>query len=243
MPKGTSVSEILGKMGRVRRWLDCRKAERPTGGPDPQGRRGRCRWKGWGPIRPTALEILRHSAAHIMAQAVKSIFPEARIAIGPAIENGFYYDFDVARPFTQEDLEKIEARMREIASQKLPFSRRDVPREEAIGFFSGLGEKYKVELLEEFTDPVVSFYQQGDFIDLCRGPHIPHSGFLKAFKLTSVAGAYWRGDERNPMLQRIYGTAFFDAESLKKYLTFPGRGSKARSPAAGKGTRSVQLLG
>ena len=153
-----------------------------------------------------------------MAQAVRSIFPEALVAIGPAIENGFYYDFDVARPFTQEDLEKIEAKMREITSQKLPFSRRDVPREEAIGLFSGVGEKYKVELLEGFTDPVVSFYQQGDFIDLCRGPHVPHSGFLKAFKLTSVAGAYWRGDERNPMLQRIYGTAFFDAESLKKYL-------------------------
>ncbi len=217
VPKGTAVSEILGKMGHSRDgWIAAqmngqlvdlsRKIEEDAV------------VEGVGTDSPKGLEILRHSAAHIMAQAVKSIFPEARVAIGPAIENGFYYDFDVPRPFTQEDLEKIESKMREITSQKLAFSRREVPREEAIGYFSEVGEKYKVELLEEFTDPVVSFYQQGDFIDLCRGPHVPHSGFLKAFKLTSVAGAYWRGDERNQMLQRIYGTAFFDAESLKKYL-------------------------
>src|SRR5208283_516472 len=219
VPKGTAVSEILGKMGQSGDgWIAAklngqlvdlaRKIEEDAV------------VEGVGTDSPKALEILRHSGAHIMAQAVKSIFPEARVAIGPAIENGFYYDFDVQRPFTQEDLEKIEAKMREITSQKLAFSRREVPREEAIGYFSEVGEKYKVELLEEFTDPVVSFYQQGDFIDLCRGPHVPHSGFLKAFKLTSVAGAYWRGDERNPMLQRIYGTAFFDAESLKKYINF-----------------------
>ena len=217
MPKGTTVSEILGKMGQSGDgWI----AAKLNGQLVDLTRRVEedAVLEGVGADSPTALEILRHSAAHIMAQAVRSIFPEARVAIGPAIENGFYYDFDVARPFTQEDLEKIEAKMREITSQKLPFSRRDVPREEAIGLFSRVGEKYKVELLEGFTDPVVSFYQQGDFIDLCRGPHVPHSGFLKAFKLTSVAGAYWRGDERNPMLQRIYGTAFFDAESLKKYL-------------------------
>ena len=217
MPKGTTVSEILGKMGQSGDgWI----AAKLNGQLVDLTRRVEedAVLEGVGADSPTALEILRHSAAHIMAQAVRSIFPEARVAIGPAIENGFYYDFDVPRPFTQEDLEKIEAKMREITSQKLPFSRRDVPREEAIGLFSRVGEKYKVELLEGFTDPVVSFYQQGDFIDLCRGPHVPHSGFLKAFKLTSVAGAYWRGDERNPMLQRIYGTAFFDAESLKKYL-------------------------
>jgi threonyl-tRNA synthetase len=217
VPKGTAVSEILGKMGQSGDgWI----AAKLNGQLVDLARRVEedAVLEGVGTDSPAALEILRHSAAHIMAQAVRSIFPEARIAIGPAIENGFYYDFDVARPFTQEDLEKIEAGMREIASQKLAFSRRDVPREEAIGLFSRVGEKYKVELLEGFTDPVVSFYQQGDFIDLCRGPHVPHSGFLKAFKLTSVAGAYWRGDERNPMLQRIYGTAFFDAESLKKYL-------------------------
>ncbi len=217
MPKGTAVSEILGKMGQSGDgWI----AAKLNGQLVDLARRVEedAVLEGVGTDSPAALEILRHSAAHIMAQAVRSIFPEALVAIGPAIENGFYYDFDVLRPFTQEDLEKIEAKMREITSQKIPFSRRDVPREEAIGLFSRVGEKYKVELLEGFTDPVVSFYQQGDFIDLCRGPHVPHSGFLKAFKLTSVAGAYWRGDERNPMLQRIYGTAFFDAESLKKYL-------------------------
>ncbi|MGO8942535.1 MAG: threonine--tRNA ligase [Syntrophobacteraceae bacterium] len=217
VPKGTAVSEILGKMGQSGDgWI----AAKLNGQLVDLARRVEedAVLEGVGTDSPAALEILRHSAAHIMAQAVRSIFPEALVAIGPAIENGFYYDFDVLRPFTQEDLEKIEAKMREITSQKIPFSRRDVPREEAIGLFSRVGEKYKVELLEGFTDPVVSFYQQGDFIDLCRGPHVPHSGFLKAFKLTSVAGAYWRGDERNPMLQRIYGTAFFDAESLKKYL-------------------------
>jgi len=233
VPRGTAVSEILGKVGPAPGgWIAAklngqlvdlaRKVEEDA------------TLEGIGTDSQAALEILRHSAAHVMAQAVKSIFPEALIAIGPAIENGFYYDFDVARPFTQDDLEKIEAKMKEITSQKLRFSRLDVPREEAIGFFSGLGEKYKVELLEEFTDPVVSYYQQGDLVDLCRGPHIPHTGFLKAFKLTSVAGAYWRGNEHNPMLQRIYGTAFFDKESLKKYLTFLEEAQKRDHRRLGK---------
>jgi len=166
------------------------------------------------------LVILRHSAAHIMAQAVKAIFPGVKVAIGPAIDNGFYYDFDVETPFTQEDLEKIEAKMSEIVAGRHPFQRREVSREEAVRFFSERGEKYKVELLEGFEDPQVSTYQQGDFVDLCRGPHAPHTGYLKAFKLTSVAGAYWRGDEKNRMLQRIYGTAFPDKDGLKKYLHF-----------------------
>jgi threonyl-tRNA synthetase len=231
--QGSAVSEILDKMGHSR---DGYIAAKLNGQLVDLSRRVEddAVLEGIEADSPAALEILRHSAAHIMAQAVKSIFPEARVAIGPAIENGFYYDFDVARPFTQEDLEKIEAKMREIVSQKLPFSRRDMPREEAIGFFAGLGESYKVELLEGFTDPVVSIYRQGDFIDLCRGPHIPHSGFLKAFKLTSVAGAYWRGDERNPMLQRIYGTAFRDVESLKKYLTFLEEAQKRDHRRLGK---------
>jgi threonyl-tRNA synthetase len=166
------------------------------------------------------LEILRHSASHIMAQAVKTIFPEAKIAIGPAIENGFYYDFDVERPFTQEDLEQIEAEMAKIITQKLAFQRVEMSREEAVRFFEQQGEPYKVELLQELQVPTVSVYQQGDFVDLCRGPHLPHTGALKAFKLISVAGAYWRGSERNPMLQRIYGTAFADTGALKKYLKF-----------------------
>ncbi|MFP5213907.1 MAG: threonine--tRNA ligase [Acidobacteriota bacterium] len=169
---------------------------------------------------PLGVEVMRHSAAHVMAQAVKSLFPEAKVTIGPAIENGFYYDFDVERPFTQEDLGKIEARMKEIISGKHPFQRREMDREEAIRYFNEQGENYKVEIIEALGEPKVSIYQQGDFVDLCRGPHIPHTGFLKAVKLLSVAGAYWRGDEKNPMLQRIYGTAFADKDGLKKYLNF-----------------------
>jgi len=166
------------------------------------------------------LEILRHSASHIMAQAVKGLFPEAKVAIGPAIENGFYYDFDVDRPFTEEDLARIEAGIAKIVTQRLAFHRREMAREEAIKFFEQHGETYKVELLRELSEPTVSLYEQGGFVDLCRGPHLPHTGHLKAFKLTSVAGAYWRGDERNRMLQRIYGTAFGDAKGLKQYLHF-----------------------
>jgi threonyl-tRNA synthetase len=166
------------------------------------------------------LEILRHSASHIMAQAVKVLFPEVKIAIGPAIEHGFYYDFDVSRPFTQEDLATIEQKMKEIIAGRLQFHRKEMTREEAIRLFRDQGEGYKVELLTELDAPTVSVYEQGDFIDLCRGPHIPHTGFVKAYKLTSVAGAYWRGDEHNRMLQRIYGTAFPNKDSLKQYLHF-----------------------
>ncbi len=166
------------------------------------------------------LEILRHSASHIMAEAVKALFPEARVAIGPAIEHGFYYDFEVEKPFTEEDLERIEAKMAEIISSRLTFQRKEISREDAIAFFQKRREMYKVELLGEIPDAMVSLYEQGDFVDLCRGPHIPDTGSVKAFKLTSVAGAYWRGDERNRMLQRIYGTAFGDKEALEKYLHF-----------------------
>ncbi|MGC8492902.1 MAG: threonine--tRNA ligase [Syntrophobacteraceae bacterium] len=230
--EGTTLSQILGKPGGGGQWVAAKL--------DGQLVDLTCKIdrdatvEAIGKDAPEAIGILRHSAAHIMAQAVKSIFPEARVAIGPAIENGFYYDFDVERPFTQEDLEKIEERMREIVSKKLPFSRRDLPREEALGLFTTMGEKYKVDLLEQFADPTVSIYQQGDFVDLCRGPHIPQTGFLKAFKLTSVAGAYWRGDEKNPMLQRIYGTAFFDVESLKKYLAFLEEAQKRDHRRLGK---------
>ncbi len=166
------------------------------------------------------LEILRHSASHIMAQAVQMLYPDAKVAIGPAIENGFYYDFDVKEPFTGEDLEKIEAKMADIISRKLPFQRMEAQRDEAIRSFENKGEKYKVELIEDLGDASISLYQQGDYVDLCRGPHIPDTGYVKAFKLTSVAGAYWRGSEKNPMLQRIYGTAFADKKELKKYLAF-----------------------
>lgn len=167
---------------------------------------------------PEGLEILRHSAAHIMAEAVRALFPGVKVTIGPAIETGFYYDFDTPTPFTPEDLEKIEAKMRELVARDEPFRRREVPWEEAVAFFTREGETYKVELLQELKNAPVTLYQQGDFVDLCRGPHIPSSGYLQAFKLTSVAGAYWRGDERNPMLQRIYGTAFPTLAELEEYL-------------------------
>jgi threonyl-tRNA synthetase len=164
------------------------------------------------------LDILRHSVSHIMAQAVQELFPDVKVTIGPAIEDGFYYDFDTSRPFTPEDLKKIEGRMKEIVKGKLPFRRMVVPRQEAIRLFEEKGENYKVELIQDLDEEEVSLYSQGDFTDLCRGPHIPHTGLIKAFKLTKVAGAYWRGDERNPMLQRIYGTAFLTRDDLKSHL-------------------------
>jgi len=164
------------------------------------------------------VEILRHSTSHIMAQAVQSLFPGAKVTIGPAIREGFYYDFDVDRGFSPEDFTRIEAKMKEIVERDLPILRRLVSREEAIRIFRERGEPYKVELIEDLPDSRVTLYQQGDFIDLCRGPHLPSTGKIKAFKLTSVAGAYWRGDERNKMLQRIYGTAFPTAEALEKHL-------------------------
>ena len=165
-------------------------------------------------------EILRHSAAHVMAQAVKALYPGVKIAIGPSIENGFYYDFDYDGAFTPDDLDKIEKKMQEIIAQDLPFTRIETTRQNALKLFSDKNEPYKVELLREIKDDTVSLYQQGDFIDLCRGPHIPSSGKIKAYKLTSIAGAYWHGDERNKMLQRIYGTAFAVQTELDEYLKF-----------------------
>ena len=173
------------------------------------------------PIRldsPEGLTIMRHSAAHLMAEAVRNLFPGVKVAIGPAIESGFYYDFGVPEPFTPEDLAKIEAQMTELTAQDQPFRRDEMNREQAIGYFKGQGEAYKVELLEEIPQEKVSLYQQGNFIDLCRGPHIPSTGYIKAFKLTATSGAYWRGDERRPMLQRIYGTAFPSREELARHL-------------------------
>jgi threonyl-tRNA synthetase len=173
------------------------------------------------PIRldsPEGLEIMRHSAAHLMAEAVRDLFPGVKVAIGPAIESGFYYDFDVAEPFTPEDLDRIESHMAQLAAQDQPYRREDISRTEAIRFFEQAGEAYKVELLQEIPQEQVSLYHQGNFTDLCRGPHIPSTGFLKAFKLTATSGAYWRGDERRPMLQRIYGTAFPTREELARHL-------------------------
>ncbi|HMK35666.1 MAG TPA: threonine--tRNA ligase [Desulfomonilaceae bacterium] len=180
------------------------------------------------------LDILRHSTAHVMAQAVQELFSDVKITIGPSIEDGFYYDFDASRPFTPDDLEKIEGRMKEIVKSKLQFRRMVLPKEEAVRFFSAKGEAYKVELINSLEADDVSLYSQGEFTDLCRGPHIPNSGYIKAFKLTKVAGAYWRGDERNPMLQRIYGTAFASKEDLTQYLHFLEEAKKRDHRKLGK---------
>jgi threonyl-tRNA synthetase len=165
------------------------------------------------------LEVIRHSTAHLLAEAVKELFPEAQVTIGPVIENGFYYDFAYQRAFTPEDLEAIENKMAEIAARDEPVRREVWDRDEAVRFFRDQGEAYKAEIIQEIPDNQdVSVYWQGDFVDLCRGPHVPNTGKLKAFKLTKVSGAYWRGDARNEMLQRVYGTAWPDNKALKRYL-------------------------
>ena len=164
------------------------------------------------------LEILRHSTSHVMAMAVKDLFPGVKVTIGPSIEDGFYYDFDYKRPFKEEDLPKIEKKMEEIVKAGLPFTRQEMTSSEAIDFFEKEGEDYKVELIEDLGAEKVSLYTQGNFTDLCRGPHVPSTGMIKAFHLNKVAGAYWRGDERRAMLSRIYGVGFADRKALKKHL-------------------------
>jgi threonyl-tRNA synthetase len=166
------------------------------------------------------LEVIRHSTAHLLAYAVKELFPEAQVTIGPVIENGFYYDFAYKRPFTPEDLEAIEKRMAQLAARDEPVVRRVLPRDEAVAYFKSLGEHYKAEIISSIpSNEDVSLYREGGFEDLCRGPHVPSTGKLKHFKLMKVAGAYWRGDHRNEMLQRIYGTAWASKEELQHYLT------------------------
>ncbi len=164
------------------------------------------------------LEILRHSTSHVMAMAVRELFPGAKVTIGPAIEDGFYYDFDYERPFKEDDLPRIEEKMREIVKADLPFVRKEMPAGEAMDLFRRMGETYKVELIEDLGAEAVSVYTQGTFTDLCRGPHLPSTGMIRAFQLHKVAGAYWRGDERNPMLSRIYGLAFQDGKQLREHL-------------------------
>jgi len=167
----------------------------------------------------SVLEVIRHSSAHLMAQAVKALFPTAKMAIGPVIEDGFYYDFDYERSFTPEDLAAIEKKMQELASQNYAVERKEMSRNDALKLFAEQNESYKVELISSIPETdTISLYQQGDFIDLCRGPHVPSTGRIKAVKLTKLAGAYWRGDVNKPMLQRIYGTAWADKDSLKAYL-------------------------
>ena len=165
------------------------------------------------------IEIIRHSAAHIMAQAVQRLFPNTKVTIGPVVENGFFYDFDPERPFTEEDLAKIEEEMKKIVKENYPFERSEMSAKEAKKFFAEKGETYKVEIIDDLGVDKVSIYKQGEFVDLCRGTHVPSTGYLKAFKLMSTAGAYWRGDSKNKMLQRIYGVAFASKKELDEYLT------------------------
>lgn len=171
------------------------------------------------PKNEEGIEVIRHSCAHLMAHAVKHLFPSAQVTIGPVIENGFYYDFAFGRPFTPEDLTRIEEKMMELVKADFPVTRQEMPRDEAIAFFQSIGEEYKAQIIRDIPEgEILSLYQQDDFTDLCRGPHVPSTGKIKAFKLMKLAGAYWRGDSNNEMLQRIYGTAWADPKELKAYL-------------------------
>ncbi|MGH7816087.1 MAG: TGS domain-containing protein, partial [Candidatus Binatia bacterium] len=170
------------------------------------------------PDSADGLEVIRHSTAHLMAQAVKSLFPGTQVTIGPTIDDGFYYDFKRSQPFSPEELEQIEKRMQELAKANLKVVREECLRTEASEMFRKMGEDYKVEIIEGIKEETVSLYRQGDWVDLCRGPHVPSTGAIKAFKLTGVAGAYWRGNEHNEMLQRIYGTSWHSKEALNEHL-------------------------
>ncbi|RYY72468.1 MAG: TGS domain-containing protein, partial [Proteobacteria bacterium] len=168
---------------------------------------------------PDGLEVIRHSTAHLLAHAVKELFPEAQVTIGPVIENGFYYDFSYKRPFTPDDLAAIEKKMAELAKKDEPVTRKVLPRDEAVSYFKSIGEAYKAEIIASIpAGEDVSLYSQGGFTDLCRGPHVPSTGRLKVFKLMKLAGAYWRGDSKNEMLQRVYGTAWTKKEDQEQYL-------------------------
>ena len=215
VPRGTTVSEVLdgargrevvaarlnGKLVDLSRPIEDDATIEPVKTDSPEG-----------------LDVLRHSTAHLMAQAVQSLYPGTQVTIGPTIEDGFFYDFAPPTPFTVDDLPKIEAKMRELAKANLKVERIEVARAEAIERFAAMGEHYKVEILNGIPDDRVSIYRQGDWMDLCRGPHVPATGYIRAFKLTSVAGAYWRGDEHNAMLSRIYGTSFASKEALEEHL-------------------------
>jgi len=183
---------------------------------------------------PEGLDICRHSTAHVMAQAVKALYPDVKFAIGPTIENGFYYDFDVAEPFTPEDLLRIEKKMGEIVRENYPFSVKTISKGEALALFRKSEEDYKVEIINDLPADTVTLYSQSDFTDLCRGPHVPSTGYIKAFKLTGIAGAYWRGDEKRKMLQRIYGTAFTDKKALKAHLKLMEEAKKRDHRRLGK---------
>src|SRR5229473_1752790 len=195
------AARVNGKLADLSRPLDHDATVEPVAASSPEG-----------------IDIIRHSTAHLMAQAVQSLYPGTQVTIGPTIEDGFFYDFAPPHPFTVEDLPKIEAKMRELAKADLKVERAEVPRDEAIATFERMGEHYKVEILKGIPDDRVSIYRQGDWMDLCRGPHVPSTRYIRAFKLTGVAGAYWRGDEHNAMLSRIYGTSFASKEALEEHL-------------------------
>ena len=187
---------------------------------------------------PEGLEIIRHSTSHLMAQAVKELYPKAQITIGPVIENGFYYDFSLPKHLTNEDLPLIEKKMDEIVKRDLPIVREEMDRDEAVKYFNSIGEHYKAEIIGSIpAGETISLYRQGDYVDLCRGPHVPSTGRLKVHKLMKLAGAYWRGDSKNEMLQRIYGTAWAKKDDMA------GRSRKARSSPPRQGTRSLPFPG
>jgi threonyl-tRNA synthetase len=218
-PRGILPRDILKEIpgnGEKEKFISAKFSDSPWDLQTPLEKSGKLEWVSLNSSE--GMETLRHSTSHVMAQAVKSLFPEAKITIGPAIKDGFYYDFDLDHHFSPEDFPRIEEKMREIIAEDLPLVRRIMGREEAIRYFQDRGEVYKAELISELPDATVSLYQQGEFVDLCRGPHLSSTGQIPAFKLTSLAGAYWRGDERNKMLQRIYGTAFPTKEALEKHL-------------------------
>jgi threonyl-tRNA synthetase len=215
--RGTRISELLssngaGKKGVIAAKLDGRAVDLQ------RALETDCALEWILPESPEGLDVLRHSTAHLMAQAVQSLFPGTQVTIGPTIDNGFYYDFKRDHSFTPEELAQIEERMRELAKADLPVIREELPRRQAIELFRNLGETYKVEIIESLPEETVSLYRQGDWVDLCRGPHVPSTGAVKVFKLTSIAGAYWRGDSRNEQLQRIYGTAWANRRDLDAYL-------------------------
>ncbi len=227
VPRGTTVGEALEQSlgGRSRRALaallavDATATQSPPFAVDLQRPLEQdCRLEPLEGAHEGALEVIRHSAAHLLAQAVKRLYPDAQVTIGPVIEDGFYYDFKYDAGFCPEDLEKLEAEMQKIVAEKLPITREVVSRDAAIELFDSMGEEFKVDIIRDLPDEPITVYRQGDFVDLCRGPHVPGTGVLRAVKLTHVAGAYWRGDENKPMLQRIYGTAFADPKALKQHL-------------------------
>ncbi len=189
------------------------------------------------------LHVYRHTCAHVLAQALKTVYPTCKLAIGPVIDNGYYYDIDFVTPITQADLAKVELEMQKIIKSNLPIERFELPREEAVALMDGYSENYKVELIRDLPEgSVISFYKQGDFTDLCRGPHLPSTGKIKAFKLTSIAGAYWRGDERNKMLTRIYGTAFAKKDEMDAYFTMLEEAKKRDHTKLGKELKLFALM-